>query len=150
MKGADIILCTVHLWLLSALPLLLNTTHLRAMLDARRNHEHASNSESPAYVIKDGLALSVLAASTAIWMFCLQCVRVIWPGVFRGERHSAISKIVANERRMLVGTRRHALLLIINSAMWLAYHIYAVRITVRLCVLLVVTHTVTGSENSLV
>jgi hypothetical protein len=148
MKGADIILCTVHLWFLSALPLLLNTMHLWAMLDARRNHEHASN--PPAYVIKDGLALSVLAASTAIWMFCLQCVRIIWPGVFRGERHSAISKIVANEQRMLVGTRRHALLLIINLAMWLAYHTYAVRITVRLCVLLVVTHAVTGSENSLV
>jgi hypothetical protein len=130
MKGVDIIVCTVHLWLLSALPLLLNTTHLRAMLNARRNHEHANN--LPAYVIKDGLALSVLASSTAIWMFCLQCVRVIWPGIFRGERHSAISKIVANERRMLVGTRRHALLFIINLAMWLAYHVYAVRITVRL------------------
>ena len=57
-------MCVVHLWFLSALPLLLSTTHLRAMLDVRRNHEHTS--DIPAYVVKDGLALSVLAFSTAI------------------------------------------------------------------------------------
>ncbi len=95
MDGADIIVCTVYLWFLSALPLLISTTHLRTMLYARRNHEHASN--IPAYVIKDGLALSVLSFSTAICMFCLQCVRVIWPGGFRGEPYSVISKMVANE-----------------------------------------------------
>jgi hypothetical protein len=98
------------------------------MLDARRNHEHGG--DIPAYVIKDGLALSVLAFSTAICMFYLQCVRVIWPGYFRGEPHSAIPKMVANERRTLIGTRRHALLFIINSVMWLAYDVYAVRINV--------------------
>ena len=94
-EGADIIVCAVYLWFLSALPLFLNTMDLRAMLDARQNHEHASN--IPAYVTKDGLALSVLAFSTAVCIFCLQCVRVIWPGGFRGEPYSVISKMVANE-----------------------------------------------------
>ena len=89
MKGADIVVCTVLLWFLSVPPLLLNTMDLRTMLDARRNHERASN--TPAYVIKDGLTISVLAFITAICIFCVQCVRVIWPRVFRGERHSAIS-----------------------------------------------------------
>ena len=144
---ADIIVCIVYLWFLSALPLLLSTTHLRAMLDARRNHKHTSN--IPAYVIKDGLTLSVLASSTAICMFCLQCVRVIWPRVFRGERHGAISKFIAIEWRMSVGSRRHALLFIINSVFWLAYGVYVVRITIRQRVLLVMTHSVTDSENSL-
>ena len=119
---------TVHLWFLSASPLLLNAMDLRAMLDARRNHEHAG--DIPAYVIKDGLAMSVLAFSTAICIFCVQCVRVIWPRVFRGEGHSAISKTVANEWRMLIGPRRRALPFIINTVMWLAYSLYLVRITV--------------------
>lgn len=57
-------MCVVHLWFLSALPLLPGTTHLRAMLDVRRNYERTS--DIPAYVVKDGLALSVLAFSTAI------------------------------------------------------------------------------------
>ena len=94
-KGADVIACTVHFWFLSALPLLSSMTHLRAFLDVRRDHEHASN--IPAYDIKDGLVLSVFASATASCAFCLHCVRLIWPSVFGGERHSATSKIVANE-----------------------------------------------------
>src|SRR6266566_6920002 len=115
MEGTDIIVCTVDLWFLSALPLLSSSKHLWAMLDAWRNHEHASN--IPAYFIKDRLFVSALAFSTAVCISCLQCVRVIWP---RGEHHSVISKIVANEWMMLVGTRRHPFPLIINSVMWLA------------------------------
>ena len=145
MMRADIIVCIVYLWFLSALPLLLSTTHLRATLDARRNHKHTSN--IPAYVIKDGLTLSVLAFSIAICIFCLQCVRVIWPRVFRGERHGAISKIIAIEWRMLVGTLRHAFAFVL--VIWQAYDAYAVRITVRQRVLLVMTHSVTDSENIL-
>jgi hypothetical protein len=99
--------------------------HMRAMLDARRNHEHVSN--IPTYVIKDGLAVSVLAFSTAICIFCLQCVRVIWPG---GERPSAISKIVENEWSMLVGTMHRPLPFFINLVMWLVYCLYLVRIAV--------------------
>jgi len=128
MKGADLIVCTVHLWFLSPLPLLQLTTHLRAMLDARRNSVHAN--DIPAYVIKDGLTLSVLAFSTAVCMFCLQCVRVMWPRGFRGECHSTISIIIANEWKMLVDIRRHTLLFIINSVIWLAYDAYVVRIAV--------------------
>jgi hypothetical protein len=131
MKGADIIVCTVYLWFLSVLPLLPNTMDLRAMLDARRNHEHHPyNTHFLAYVKEDGLTLSVLAFSTSMCMFCLQCVRVIWPRAFRGECHSAISKIVANEWRMLVDSRRQGLLYYINATMYLAYSYYAVRITV--------------------
>ena len=86
MKGADIILCTVYLWFLSTLPLLVNMMHLRAVLDGRRIHELASNTPS-AYLIKDVLELSVLAFSTAICIFCVQCVRVVWPRIFTGEHH---------------------------------------------------------------
>jgi hypothetical protein len=64
MKGADIIVCIVYLWFLLAISSVLSTTHLRAMPDARRNHEHASG--ILAYVIKGGLGLSVLGFSTTI------------------------------------------------------------------------------------
>ena len=99
MKGADIIVCTVYLWFLSAYPLSRNMRQLRAVLD-RRLTVHACDccydvDDSPAFVIEDALALSVLAFSAAICVFCMQCVRIIWPRAFRGERHSAISKIVA-------------------------------------------------------
>ena len=90
MKGADIIVCTVHIWLLSFLPLLISTMHLRGVLDIWRNHGHAGN--IPAYVIEDGLAMSVFAFITTIFVFCMQGVRVFRPGVFIGERHNATSK----------------------------------------------------------
>lgn len=91
-KGVDIIVCTVCLWFLSALPLLANTMNLRAMLDARRNDEDSDANNYPVYFFfNDGLAAPVLAFSTSICMFCVQCMRVIWPRVFTGERHSAMS-----------------------------------------------------------
>jgi hypothetical protein len=134
-------------WFLSALLLLTNTKHLLAMLDAKRNHEHSS--DIPAYIIKDRLTASALAFSTSICIFCVQCVWVIWPRLFRGERHSSISKIVANEGRMLVDPRHPRLgLPFINIVFWLPYYLYVVRITVWLHALLVVTHTVTVSENT--
>jgi hypothetical protein len=151
MKVADIIVCTVYLWFLTVLLLFPSTTdHLRTVLDARRNHEHAS--DNPEYVIIKGrLALSVTLLGVYTCWLCLTCVRVMWPTVLtKGERHNAISRIVANEWRMLVGTMRHAPLLIINSLICLAYDLCVVRITVWLRVLLVVTHTVTGTENILV
>lgn len=140
MKGADILVRTVYFRFLTVLSLLTSTRNLRVMLDARRNYEHVS---------KDELVLIVLTFSTALLALCLQCLKVIWPTVLMGECHNAISKIVANERRMLVGIRRLALLFIVNLV-WTAYNVYLVRITVWLRVLLVVNHTVTGSENSVV
>ena len=129
MKGADIIVRTVCPWLLSALLLLTNAKHLLAMLDAKQNHEHSS--DIPAYIIKDRLTASALAFSTSICIFCVQCVWVIWPRLFRGERHSSISKIVANEGRMLVDPRHPRLgLPFINIVFWLPYYLYVVRITV--------------------
>ena len=95
MTEVDTIVCTVHLWFLSTLLFMITAMHLRATLDARRNYEHAS--DIPVYVIKDVVALSALALVTAICIFCMQCVRVIWPRVYRGECHSTIYKIVANE-----------------------------------------------------
>jgi hypothetical protein len=127
-KGADIIVCTVyHCFLPALLPLSLGAMLLQAILDPY-GLEHASN--IPTRAIEGGLALSVLAFSTAICVFCLQCMRAIWPRVFRGECHSAISKTVANEWIMLVGPRRDALLFIISSVIFIAYSIYLVRITV--------------------
>ena len=73
----------------------------------------------------------VLAFSTAIFIFFLHSVRVIWPRVLVGECHTVISKIVA-EWRMLVG-KRGAVLLIIIALMYEAYAVYLlymVRITV--------------------
>ena len=100
------------------------------MLDARRNHEHASN--IPASDIRDGVSLSWLAFGTYIYMFCMQGMRVIRPRVFGGERHSAISKIVANEWRMLVDERHYASTLpfLINPVLFATYYVFAVRITV--------------------
>ncbi|KAF8481728.1 hypothetical protein DFH94DRAFT_405760 [Russula ochroleuca] len=76
----------VHLWFLSVLPLLSTTTQLRAMLDARRDDEHASR--IPAHVNKDGLTLAMLAFSTTVCIFCLQSVKAVWPRGFRGEHHN--------------------------------------------------------------
>ena len=129
MKVADVV-CTVYFWFLSALLLLPNsTTDLRTVLDARRNHEHAS--DIPEYVITKGrLALSMILYSLVTCGFCLTCVKVIWPKVFKGECHNAVSKIVENEWRILVGTMRHAPLLIMHSLICLAYDLCVVRITV--------------------
>ena len=130
MERVDTIVYTVQCWFLLALPLLLSTKHLLAMLDARRNDEHASN--IPAPIVRDGVSLSVLAFSTAISMFCVQCVRVIWPRIYGGECHSAISKTVANEWRFLVDVRRYTsiLLFFINLVMLVTYYLFMVRITV--------------------
>ena len=89
MEMADIIVCTVYICFLSTFPLLINAMHLRAVLDARRNHEYGS--DIPAYAIKNSIAVSVEVLTTAICICCLQLAGVIWPRVFRGERHSAIS-----------------------------------------------------------
>jgi len=55
------------------------------MLDARQNNDTANG--IPPHLIKDGLTLAVLALSVAICIFCLQCLRVVWPRGFRGESH---------------------------------------------------------------
>ena len=128
MKGADYIVCSVHLWFLSVLPLLSSATQLRAMLDARRDNEHASG--IPPHVVKDGLILAVFAFSTAVCVFSMQCVKAVWPRGFRGECHNVISFIAANARIMLVGIMRHALPFIVSAVMWLAYDAYVVRMTV--------------------
>ena len=62
------------------------------MLDARRGDGPAS--EIPADLIKDGLTLAVLAFSVALTIFCLQCLRVVWPRGFRGE-HNTILMVMA-------------------------------------------------------
>ena len=92
--------------------------NLRAMLDARRNDEDSDANNYPVYFFfNDGLAAPVLAFSTSICMFCVQCMRVIWPRVFTGERHSAMSWIVSNEWRMLIDPMRHNLMSIIDLVM---------------------------------
>jgi hypothetical protein len=97
-KEADITVCTVQLWFLSAVPVLLSMTQLRAfLLDAKRDREHASN--IPTYAIKDELVLSVFGFSTVACILCLHCLRVMVPTVSRGEHHNAISKFVATEWR---------------------------------------------------
>ncbi|KAI0281185.1 hypothetical protein BGY98DRAFT_225091 [Russula aff. rugulosa BPL654] len=88
----------VYICFLSTFPLLINTMHLRAVLDARRNHEYGS--DIPAYAIKNSLAVSVEVLTTAICICCLQLAGVIWPRVFRV-------------------TARRRLLFIINFGMWL-------------------------------
>ena len=117
MKGTDHLVYPVHLWFLSVLPVLSDTTQLRAMLDAGRD-QHA--------ISKDGLALAVLAFSTTICIFCLQCLRVVWPKGFEGERHSMISIIVPNA---LVGTILHAPFTL-SAVMWFAHYVCLVRMTV--------------------
>jgi hypothetical protein len=79
----------VHLWFFSVLPLLQNTQQLWAILDARMD-ELAS--EISADQAKDGLTLAVLALSVAICIFCLQCLRVVWPRGFQGEPNNDIRR----------------------------------------------------------
>ncbi|KAI0273971.1 hypothetical protein BGY98DRAFT_997356 [Russula aff. rugulosa BPL654] len=46
------------------------------------------------FFFNDGLAAPVLAFSTSICMFCVQCMRVIWPRVFTDPmRHNLMSII---------------------------------------------------------
>ena len=98
------------------------------MLNARRDDEHASG--IPPHVIKDGLVLAVLVFGIAVCIFCMQCVKAVWPTGFRGESHNVIiSFIVVNARIMLVGTMRHAPPIIACVVMWLAYDVYMVRVT---------------------
>ena len=117
MKGTDHLVYPLHLWFLSVLPVLSDTTQLRAMLDAGRDQYAIS---------KDGLALAVLAFSTTICIFCLQCMRVVWPKGFEGERRSMISIIVPNA---LVGTILHPPFTL-SAAMWFAHYVCLVRMTV--------------------
>lgn len=116
MNGADRMSCPVHLWFLSVLPVMSDTAQLRAMLDARRD-EHAS---------KDGLALAVLAFSITVCIFCLQCVRVVWPKGLEGKCHNMISLVLPNA---LVGTILHSPFTL-SAVMWLAHYVCLVRMTV--------------------
>lgn len=98
-KGVDRMVCPVHLWFLSVLPLVSDTTQLRAMLDAGPDDEHTSG--IPRQGTKNGLTLAVLAFSTTVCIFCLQCMTVVWPSGFEGEHHSMICIVVVNAQRMV-------------------------------------------------
>ncbi|KAI9511884.1 hypothetical protein F5148DRAFT_1167117 [Russula earlei] len=96
-----------QLWFLSIIPLLLSLTQLRAMLDPGRYDQNGI----PAHLLKDGLTLAVLAFSVAIFNFCLQILRVVWPRGFKGTVH-------------------HFLLFAISNAMYMAYFVFMVCMTV--------------------
>ena len=117
MRGTDHIVYPVHLWFVSGLPLLSDTTQLQAVLDSRRD-QHA--------ISKGGLALAVLTFSTTVCIFCLQCMRVVWPKWLEGERHSMISIVVPNA---LVGTILHPPLTL-GVVMLLVHYVSLVRMTV--------------------
>jgi hypothetical protein len=78
--------CTVQLWFFSVLPLLLGRNQVRVVLDARRDNEPPNGIS--AHLIKDALTLAVLVFSQAVIIFCLQCLRVVWPRGFTGERRA--------------------------------------------------------------
>ena len=120
MKGTDRIVYPVHLVFVSVLPVLSETTQLRAVLDAGRD-QHAFSKDGLA-----GLALAVLAFSTTVCIFCLQCIRVVWQKRFEGERHSIISIVVPNA---LVGTILHPPVTL-SVVMLLAHCVFLVRMTV--------------------
>ena len=122
MKRTDIIVCTVYFWCLMALLLLSSATDLWVTLDAGRIYEDAS------YSLR--LVLSVIWFSVTICAVCLMFMMAIGRSALRGERQSAISKIVANEWRMLVDTWEHAYPFIMNSVIYLTYDLCVVRITV--------------------
>jgi len=97
MKGFSPQSLTVQLWFLSILPLSLTVTQLRAMLHARKDDENPYR--IPAHLVKDGLTLAVLAFCIAILVFCLQCLRVVWPRGFRGE--CCTVKLIAVTRMLI-------------------------------------------------
>jgi len=96
MKEIYRIIFTVQLWFLSVLPLLSTLTQLRDMLGASRDNKTENTYGIPAHLVKDGLTLAVLAFSIAMCIFCLQCLRVVWPRGFRGKRR--IVKLIAMTR----------------------------------------------------
>jgi len=77
-EGTGNTICTVHRWFLSALPSLLSTVHLRAILNAKQKKTSmlATFRDMLSLSRTDSHTLSVLAFSIAICIFCLQCVRI--------------------------------------------------------------------------
>jgi hypothetical protein len=124
----DYIVCTVHLWHFSVLPLLTSTTQLWAMLDGRLGDELVGGIS--AHQTKTGLIRAALAFSTVIFIFCLQCLWVSRPERFEGEPKHDIRRYTnwAEDIDRTVDTAHHSLVFFICSAMWLAYYGYFVRI----------------------
>jgi len=89
----------VHLWHFSVLSLIRSTIQLKATLDGRLSNAIAGMS---VYQARNRLVLVVLPFSTAIVIFCVQCLRFAWPGRFEGLAH-------------------HPLVIFICSAMYYGY-----------------------------
>ena len=91
---------TVHLCHFSVLPLLTSAIQLWAMLDGRLGDELAGGTS--AHQTKTGLIRAALAFSTAIFIFCLQCLWIVRPERFEGEPKHDI-RHCTNGQRMLIG-----------------------------------------------
>ena len=86
-RVVDYIVRAVHLWHFSVLPLLTSAIQLWDMLDGRLGGELAGGIS--AHQTKTGLIRAALAFSTAIFIFCLQCLWVVRPERFEGEPNMA-------------------------------------------------------------
>lgn len=126
-RVVDCIVRIVHLWHFSVLPLLTSTTQLWAMLDGRLGDELAGGIS--AHQTKTGLIRAALAFSTALFIFCLQCLWVSRPERFEGETKHDIHRCTnwAEDIDRTVDTAHHYLVFCIGSAMWLVYYGYFVR-----------------------
>jgi hypothetical protein len=87
MKGADCIVCTVHLWFTSVLPLLLAAEAISFVKHTteRQVTKSPTTGEVVVQFSKDSHIQLVLAVSMAVFLFCLHGLRVLWPKCFEGE-----------------------------------------------------------------
>lgn len=85
MRGADSIVCAVLMWFASALPLLLAVGSISIMEDIKRKKaEFDVNSEDMAQLIKGGIIQLAFGILMAVFLFCLEGLRVLWPKGLEG------------------------------------------------------------------
>lgn len=119
-RVVNYIVRAVHLWHFSVLSLIRSTVQLKATLDGRLGNEIAGMS---AYQARNRLILVVLPFSTAIVIFCVQCLRFAWPGRFEGEPKRDICRCTkwVEDANCTIGLAHHALVIFICSAMYYGY-----------------------------
>jgi uncharacterized membrane protein len=99
MKGANGILCTVHLWIISVLPLLLAVERMspNSYVEEITSHPRARRA-----LYKLFFTQAVLEFFMAVFLFSLHGMRVLWPRGFKGEFLLHGIDCRGNGRRMLI------------------------------------------------
>lgn len=83
-KGIDYILCTVFLWFSSVLPLLVAVEGMSFVEDIKRQVAKDATKGIVAQFSKDASTHLALGIFLAVYLFCIQSLRVLWPSVIEG------------------------------------------------------------------